>query len=123
MGLCAGSGRIESPWMRAGWVVIACGAMSLLSTRGVAQTQAQKEGGMNPKIVQQEAFTVVGIAVRTNNAREMTPEGVIGKQWARFMQEGLLEKIPNRVGGNIIALITDYASDKDGDYTQVMGRG
>ena len=82
---------------------------------------AQKESGMNPKIVQQEAFTVIGIAVRTNNAGEMTPEGVIGKQWARFVQEGLLEKIPNRADANIVALITDYASDKDGEYTQVIG--
>jgi predicted transcriptional regulator YdeE len=89
----------------------------LLSVRGTAQ----KEAGMNPRVVQQEGFTVVGIAARTNNAKEMTPEGVIGKQWARFLQEGLLEKIPNRADGNIVAVITDYASDKDGDYTQLIG--
>ena len=89
----------------------------LLSVCGTAQ----KEAGMNPRVVQQEGFTVVGIAAPTNNAKEMTPEGVIGKQWARFLQEGLLEKIPNRADGNIVALITDYASDKDGDYTHLIG--
>jgi predicted transcriptional regulator YdeE len=51
----------------------------------------------------------------------MTSEGVIGKQWGRFMQEGVLEKIPHRADQNIVAVITDYASDKDGDYTQVIG--
>ena len=89
----------------------------VLSVRGTAQ----KEAGMNPRVVQQEGFTVVGIAARTNNAKEMTPGGVIGKQWTRFLQEGLLEKIPNRADGNIVAVITDYASDKDGDYTQLIG--
>jgi len=102
-------------------MLVVGGASILLSTRGVAQVAAQKGSGMNPKIVQQKAFPVIGIAVRTNNAREMTAEGVIGKQWARFMQEGLLGKIPNRADENIVALITDYASDKDGDYTQVIG--
>src|SRR5690349_5643950 len=76
---------------------------------------------MKPRIVEQDGFAMIGIAVRTNNAKEMTPEGVIGKQWGRFMQEGLLEKIPHRADQSIVAVITDYASDKDGDYTQVIG--
>ena len=76
---------------------------------------------MKPRIVEQDGFAVIGIAVRTNNAKEMTPDGVIGKQWGRFMQEGLLEKIPHRADQSIVAVITDYASDKDGDYTQVIG--
>lgn len=113
----AGSRKIESRWAWIGLVLVVCTAAIGL----VVRVEAQKEGGMNPRVVQRKAFPVIGIAVRTNNAREMTPEGVIGKQWARFMQEGLLGKIPNRADENIVALITDYASDKDGDYTQVIG--
>jgi predicted transcriptional regulator YdeE len=76
---------------------------------------------MNPKIVQQPEFTVIGITARTSNAKEMTADGVIGKQWARLMQEGMLAKIPNRSDGSTIAVYTDYASDKNGEYTYILG--
>jgi len=64
---------------------------------------------------------VVGISQRTNNAAEAGAAGVIPKAWARFMKEGLLQKIPNRVDGSVIALYTDYAGDKDGDYMFLLG--
>ncbi len=76
---------------------------------------------MNPKVVQQDAFTVVGISARTSNAREMTPDGVIGKEWGRLMQEGLLGKIANKADSNIVAVYTDYASDHNGEYAFVLG--
>jgi len=76
---------------------------------------------MNPKVAKQDGFTVVGISARTSNAREMTADGVIGKQWGRLMQEGLLAKIPNKADQNIVAVYTDYASDHNGDYTYVLG--
>jgi predicted transcriptional regulator YdeE len=79
------------------------------------------EGDMNPKVVQQRGFTVVGIAARTSNAREATADGVIGKQWGRFMQEGLLAKIPNKTDSAIVAVYTDYASDANGEYTYLLG--
>jgi predicted transcriptional regulator YdeE len=76
---------------------------------------------MNPRVVEREAFTVVGIAVRTSNAKEMTADGVIGKQWGRLMQEGLLGKIPNKADQSIVAVYTDYASDHNGEYTFLLG--
>lgn len=76
---------------------------------------------MNPKIVQQKEFTVIGIAARTSNAREMTADGIIGKQWGRLTQEGLLEKIPNKADLSIVAVYTDYASDHNGEYTFLLG--
>jgi predicted transcriptional regulator YdeE len=66
-------------------------------------------------------FTIVGISGRTNNSREMSGDGVITKFWQRLMQEGIFDQIPNRVDSNIIALYTDYAGDKDGDYTFILG--
>jgi predicted transcriptional regulator YdeE len=76
---------------------------------------------MSPKVVQQGGFTVAGIAVRTSNAKEMTADGVIGKQWARLMAEGSLAKIPNRSDKEIVAVYTDYASDHNGEYTFLLG--
>lgn len=79
------------------------------------------EDAMSPKVVNESSFTVIGIAARTSNAREMTAEGVIGKQWGRFMQEGLLAKIPHKADSSVVAVYTDYASDHDGEYTFVLG--
>jgi predicted transcriptional regulator YdeE len=76
---------------------------------------------LNSRIVQQKEFTLVGIATRTNNAREATSDGVIGKQWTRFIQEGLLAKIPNKLDHSVVAVYTDYASDHNGDYTFILG--
>jgi predicted transcriptional regulator YdeE len=76
---------------------------------------------MSPKIVEQPEFMVAGIAARTSNAKEMTADGVIGRQWARLMQEDILAKIPNRADASIVAVHTDYASDKDGEYTYLLG--
>lgn len=87
----------------------------------LAPSEEKKETDMKPREVQREGFIVVGIAVRTSNAKEMTPEAAIGKQWERLMREGLLATIPNEVDGSIVALYTDYASDKDGEYTFVLG--
>ena len=94
-------------------------AMTLSSM--VVRSQAKKEPDTNPPAAQQEGFTVVGISVRTSNAGQMTPERPIGKQWDRLFKDGVLAAIPNKADANIVALYTDYASDKDGAYTYVLG--
>jgi CubicO group peptidase (beta-lactamase class C family)/predicted transcriptional regulator YdeE len=76
---------------------------------------------MNPKVLEQDGFTVVGIAARTSNAKEMTEGGIIGKQWARMFQESVLEKIPHKSDHNIVAVYTDYAGDYNGEYTYLLG--
>jgi predicted transcriptional regulator YdeE len=76
---------------------------------------------MNPKVVDEAGFTVIGIEARTTNAKEMTAAGVIAKQWARFMHENLAAQIPNKTDSSILAVYTDYASDRDGEYTFVIG--
>lgn len=76
---------------------------------------------MNPEVVKQTGFTVIGISGRTGNAKEMTADGIIGKMWGRLFQEGLLAKIPNKSDQNIVAVYTDYASDHNGEYTYVLG--
>lgn len=68
-----------------------------------------------------EAFTVIGISARTDNAKEVGADGVIPKQWQKFFQEGVLGKIPAKLGPEIYAVYTDYASDHNGEYTYVIG--
>jgi len=81
------------------------------------------DGGqaMAPRVVQQDGFTVVGISARTTNAEEMTSDGVIGATWGRLFQEGVLGKIPNKADPRIVAVYTDYASDRNGEYTFLLG--
>jgi predicted transcriptional regulator YdeE len=79
------------------------------------------EAAMKPRTVREPGFTVLGIAGRTSNAKEMSSQGIISKQWERLMKEAVLNKIPNRVDSAIVAVYTDYASDKDGEYTYVVG--
>jgi predicted transcriptional regulator YdeE len=74
-----------------------------------------------PKIVDQKEFSIIGIEARTNNAKEMNGDGVIPKQWDNFFKEGILQKIPNKTDPNIFVVYTDYASDRNGDYTYVIG--
>jgi predicted transcriptional regulator YdeE len=76
---------------------------------------------MEPRIVEQQEFSVIGIQVRTSNAKEMTGGGTIPKQWARFFAEGVAARIPNKVDTRIYAVYTGYASDRDGEYDFIIG--
>jgi predicted transcriptional regulator YdeE len=87
----------------------------------VAATTLLGDQTMNPKVVEKDGFTVIGISARTSNAKEVSDEGAIGKMWGRIFQEGVLEKIPHKADQNIIAVYTDYASDHNGEYTYILG--
>lgn len=68
-----------------------------------------------------DSFKVIGIEARTSNAREMSADGAIPRLWQRMRDENLLDRIPNRTDSRIVALYTDYESDKNGPYTYVLG--
>jgi predicted transcriptional regulator YdeE len=40
---------------------------------------------------------------------------------AKFFEENILKKIPNKVGCDILALYTDYEGDHTGDYSWILG--
>jgi len=88
---------------------------------GFAAQLAASSDWEGARTVEEPGFTVVGISTRTTNALEMSGRGVIGMQWERFMQDGLLARIPNRVDSNILAVYTDYESDHSGAYTFLLG--
>lgn len=108
--------RVVRNAMRLAGIVVAMAASTV-----VAFSEMKNETGENPRVMRQEGFSVVGIAVRTSNAEQMTPQRPIGKQWERLFKDGVLAAIPNKADGNIVALYTEYASDKDGEYTYVLG--
>ena len=72
-------------------------------------------------IQQHSGFYVVGITARTNNAQEMSGNGKIGGVWQTFLQPGLVAKIPNKIGVDLIAVYTDYETDHTGHYTYLLG--
>jgi predicted transcriptional regulator YdeE len=68
-----------------------------------------------------DEFQVIGIAARTTNAKEMTKDAAIPGQWERLAKDALLARIPNKTDSSIVAVYTDYDSDKDGAYTFILG--
>ena len=92
-------------------------ATAWLLTVGAAEAQ----DAMKPKPAELGGFDVIGIEVRTNNAHESSADGAIPKQWQRLFMEGVLNRIPERLGQSIVAVYTNYASDWNGDYTYILG--
>jgi len=86
----------------------------ILASVAVSQTAA-------PKVVHQDEFFIVGIEARTSGEKEMSEDGLIGAQWQKFYREGVLDRIPNRADQNVYALYTDYALDRMGEFTFVIG--
>src|SRR5947209_3637766 len=74
-----------------------------------------------PKKIHQDVFSVVDIQVRTTNAKEAAGAGEIPKLWQKFFQDGIQQKISDRVDGTIYAIYTDYTSDRNGEYSFVIG--
>jgi predicted transcriptional regulator YdeE len=93
------------------------GLLGLLSLATVFVLGAAVE----PKIVEQPQFSVIGIQARTSNAKEMAGGGTIPSQWERFFKEGIADKIPNKVDSTIYAIYTNYASDHNGEYDFIIG--
>ena len=61
--------------------------------------------------VTMESFTVMGREVRTSNAREMSGQGAIPQLWSKM----------NPDLGAPVAVYSEYATDKDGEYNYLLG--
>ena len=93
---------------------------ALTVTIAVASATMWGQAAM-PKKAHQQEFSIVGIEARTSNAMEMKGDGVIAKQWQKFFQDGVQQKITNRADQNLYAVYSDYASDRNGEYSFVIG--
>ncbi|MGO1672225.1 MAG: GyrI-like domain-containing protein [Sphingobacterium sp.] len=67
-----------------------------------------------------EPFTVIGISVRTTNENNQVAKD-IGDLWGRFMNDKVLEAIPNKIDNTIYSIYTDYESDHTKPYTTILG--
>ncbi|MDM1557360.1 GyrI-like domain-containing protein [Chryseobacterium indologenes] len=67
-----------------------------------------------------EPFKVIGIAVRTTNESEQAAKD-IPVLWEKFMQENVLDNIPNKIDNTIYSIYTDYEKDHTKPYTTVLG--
>ena len=111
--------------MRLSFFLIICGlgvlGLALVSTND--QRGTTNDGTESAiKETNVAAFTIIGIATRTDNAKESTANGMIPKQWQKFFSEGIPAKIPSTSGTNFYAVYSDYASDHNGEYTYVVGQ-
>ncbi len=85
------------------------------------QLSTEKGNLMNTTTTQQENdFIVVGITLRTTN-KEAFETGTIQKLWQQFFTQQIFDTIPNKINNDIIALYYDFESDKDGQYTLLLG--
>jgi predicted transcriptional regulator YdeE len=82
---------------------------------------APATGDSTMKTEHQDSFLVAGYSARTNNAAEASGKGKIGPLWQRWFAENLGANVPNRIGNDILAVYSDYASDEKGDYTYTLG--
>lgn len=67
-----------------------------------------------------EPFKVIGIAVRTTNEDDQAAKD-IPVLWDKFMQENVLENIPNKIDTTIYSIYTDYEKDHTEPYTTLLG--
>lgn len=66
------------------------------------------------------ALKIVGISIRTTNENEQAAKD-IPEIWNRFISEGILNKIPNKVNSDIYSIYSDYESDYTKPYTTFLG--
>jgi predicted transcriptional regulator YdeE len=86
-----------------------------------SQTASAPTASGAPKIEDRNAFIVVGITVRTNNAKEASGQGEIPQLWQNAMQNNTLDAVPNKADDSLIVVYSDYATDNTGDYNYTLG--
>ncbi len=69
---------------------------------------------------QKQAFSVIGISVRTTNQDGQAMQD-IPALWHRFMSNNLAAAIPNKLSDDIYCLYTEYEKDHTLPYTTMIG--
>ncbi|WP_061297456.1 GyrI-like domain-containing protein [Herbidospora cretacea] len=73
-------------------------------------------------IADRPELLVVGYAIRTTSDAEEDPDRArLPGLWQRAGAPGAFAHVPGRVDENIYAVLTDYESDHNGAYTQIVG--
>lgn len=67
-----------------------------------------------------EPFKVIGIYVRTTNENNQAAKD-IADLWGKFMNDKILEAIPNKIDNTVYSIYTAYESDHTKPYTTILG--
>ena len=67
-----------------------------------------------------EPFKVIGISVRTTNENNQAAKDIVDL-WSKFMNDKVLEAIPNKIDNTVYSIYTDYESDHTKPYTAILG--
>ncbi|MFC1502215.1 GyrI-like domain-containing protein [bacterium] len=97
------------------FVLIVCFSITLFAQEG------EKKVDYQTKIVKKEAMHFTGITARTSVVAEDGEEGKISQLWGRFMQEGLMMKIPGKVTQSVFGLYYDYDFGEKQAFTVMVG--
>ena len=71
-------------------------------------------------IIKIDSFHVIGISVRTTNENGQAAKD-IPVLWEKFMSEGILGQIPNKIDNSLYCIYTDYEKDHTKPYTTILG--
>ena len=72
------------------------------------------------KTIDLDQFGVIGISVKTSNLNGKSLKD-IGELFGRFMSQNLIQRIPNKLSGDIYCVYTEYESDFNAPYTTIIG--
>ena len=67
-----------------------------------------------------ETFKVIGISVRTTNENGQAATDIVAL-WGKFMTEGIMDKIPNKIDNAVYSIYTEYEADYTKPYTTILG--
>ncbi|MET0945707.1 MAG: effector binding domain-containing protein, partial [Flavobacterium sp.] len=67
-----------------------------------------------------QKFSIIGISVRTTNENGQSGTD-IPALWNKFMEEGIAEKIPNKIDNALYCVYTEYEKDHTKPYTTILG--
>jgi predicted transcriptional regulator YdeE len=67
-----------------------------------------------------EAFSIIGISVRTTNTNGQAAKD-IPILWSKFFSESIPKKITNKTSQDIYCIYTDYVKDHTQPYTTIIG--
>lgn len=73
------------------------------------------------KTQQLSSFSVAGYSTRTNNNIESTAASRIAQLWHSFMRDNPAALLSEKLGDEIYAVYSQYATDHNGDYTLTLG--
>ena len=67
-----------------------------------------------------KALKIIGLVTQSSNNDGQAIED-LGKLWAQFFGDNIINKIPNAISSNIYSVYTDYETDFRGKYTTIIG--